>query len=379
MFSGLGPTRVVWSDRLGEKLVNLGIIGCGRHAETAHLPVLQRLGGVRLQAACDTRDERLRLVDRVFHIRRLYHDWAGVMVDPDVDAVLIATTGDSHAELAGAALAAGKHVLVEKPLALTVADAEVLAEKARGASAVSMIGFNFRFHPVARELKAAIERGAVGRPLAVYTTALSARGQALTVTGYQTSPAHGGGVFHDSLVHSIDLLRFLFDCEVVSGRATAHSQGHRHNAASVDMLLANGVHVSGYSSKQALPDMSLLVIGDEGKATVNFSRPAGVALYRREFSRSRVAKLLAYARQAPRLASAIRLATPVGRLSSYRNEWQHFLACIGSGNRAKPDFDDGLAVTRVVAQLIASLNNPADDGSGVAPPGLPGEPARGVG
>lgn len=286
------------------------------------------------------------------------------MADPELDAVLIATPGDSHAQLADAALAAGKHVLIEKPFALTVADAEAMAERARSAGVGSMVGFNFRFHPVTRELKTALERGAVGRPLAVIATYLSAQGQRATVTGYHTSPAHGGGVFHDSFVHSIDLLRFLFESEVVSARARACSQDQTHSASSIDMLLANGIHVSGFLSKQAFPEMTLLVIGDEGRAAVNFSRPAGVAFYRREFSRSRGAKILGYARQWPRLASAIRLSTPAGRLRSYRNEWRHFLACIESGAVPSPSFDDGLAVTRAVAQLIASLDNAADGRSG---------------
>jgi hypothetical protein len=77
-----------------------------------------------------------------------------------------------------------------------------------------------------------------------------------------------------------------------------------------------------------------------------FTRPAGVVLYRKEFSRSGVAKLWAYLRQAPRITSAVRLSTPAGRLSSYRNEWRHFLACIASRSRPTPNFYDGLAVTR---------------------------------
>ena len=341
-------------------MINLGIIGCGRHTETVHLPVLRRFGAVRLYSACDTRIERLRLVERVYRIRQLYSNWTDLIADPALDAVLISTPGESHARLAAAAIAADKHVLVEKPFALTVADAEALAEQARTARVVSMVGLNFRFHRLTSELKATIQRGAIGRPLAVFTTMMSGKGHRITVTGYQTSPQHGGGVFHDKAVHTIDLLRFLFDCEVVSGRATSSSGLRQHDDAVVEMVLANGVRVSGYLSSHAITDMTFFIIGDEGKAIVNFARPAGVALYRQEFSRSRAAKLWAYLRQAPRIASAVRLSTPAGRLSSYRDEWLHFLACIASRSRPTPSFDDGLAVTRTVAQLIGSLGDPAD-------------------
>ena len=354
-------------------MINLGIIGCGWVTETLHLPVVRQLSAVRLHSACDTRDERLRLVERRFGVPRLYSDWTDLVIDPDLDAALIATPGDSHLSIATAALAAGKHVLVEKPLALTVADAESLAKQARTAKVVSMVGLNFRFHPLARALKATIERGAIGRPLAVFTTQMSGQGQRVCVTGYENSPQRGGGVFYDKAVHVLDLLRFLFDCEVESGRATARSEMHQHDSAAVEMVLANGVQVVGYFSDRAIADVTCLVIGDEGKAAINFTRPAGVALYRREFSRSRRAKIWAYMRQAPRLASAISLSTPAGRLSAYRSQWEHFLACIKSGSRPEPNFDDGLAVTRAVAQLIGSLGSGADDGSRSSYSGLADE------
>ena len=359
-------------------MITLGIIGCGWVTETLHLPVVRQLDGIRLHSACDALDGRLRLVERRFGIPRLYSDWTGLIADPDLDAVLIATPGDSHPLLASAALAAGKHVLVEKPLALTIADAEALARQARTAKVVSMVGLNFRFHPLALALKATIERGAIGQPLAVFTTQMSSQDQRVSVTGYETSPQRGGGVFHDKAVHALDLLRFLFDCEVESGRATARSEMHQHDSAAVEMVLANGVQVAGYFSDRAIADMTCVVIGDEGKAAVNFTRPAGVALYRREFSRSRRAKIWAYMRQAPRLASAISLSTPAGRLSSYRSQWEHFLACIKSGSRPEPNFDDGLAVTRAVAQLIASLDPPHDNCTDASRLDLAGDAGRGV-
>jgi predicted dehydrogenase len=337
------------------------------------------LNGVRLHSACDTRDERLKLVRRAFGISRLYDEWASLMADPDLDAVLIATPADSHLLMAAAAIEADKHVLVEKPLAVTVADAELLAKQAQAAKVASMVGLNFRFHPLARELKAAIERGEIGRPLAAFTTMMSGHGQRASVSGYEISPERGGGVFHNKAVHLLDLMRFLFDCEIMGGRATARAELHQHDSATVELALANGVQVIGYLSDRAIADMTCLVIGNEGKAAVNFTRPAGVALYRREFSRSRAAKLWGYIRQAPRLASAIRLATAAGRLSSYRGEWEHFLACIASGSRPVPNFDDGLAVTRTVAHLIASLDTGDGDRMDASRPDLEGEAGRRIG
>ena len=314
-------------------MINVGIIGCGWLTDSIHLPVLRRLDGVHLYAACDTRDERLRLVERVFGIPRLYDDWTSFMADPGLDAVLIATPADSHALLATAAFDARKHVLVEKPLALTVADAQTLAEKARASKVVSMVGLNYRFHPLAHKLKATIDCGAVGRPLAVFTTMMSDVNQRTSVTGYEAIPQRGGGVFHNKVVHTLDLLRFLFDCEVERGRATSRSELYPQDFAMIELELANGVQVSGCFCDRAVPDCTLVVFGDEGKAMANFTRPTGIALYRREFSRSRAAKLCAYVRQAPRIiASAARLATRHKR-AARRQQPDSFLETVLQASR----------------------------------------------
>jgi UDP-N-acetylglucosamine 3-dehydrogenase len=340
----------------GSSVINLGIIGCGRITETVHLPVLRRLRGVRVYAACDARDDRLGLVQQAFGIPRLYRDWTELIEDRRVDAVLIATPGNSHRLLAAAALDNRRHVLVEKPFALTVADAEALVQKARDSSVVSMVGFNYRFHPLARQLKAIIERGAIGRPLAAFTTFMTSADQRTSITDYKRTPERGGGVFHDKAAHTLDLLRFVFDCEVARAQATARSEVHVQDFGMVELELANGVQVSGCFSDRAIPDCSFVIFGDEGKVGVNFTRPTGVWLYRKEFSRTRVTKLWNYVRQAPQsIASTVCLATARGRLSSYFSQWQHFFSCIEGHQQATPNFDDGLAVTRTVSQLIGSL------------------------
>src|SRR5262249_16324627 len=150
----------------------------------------------------------LRLVQQAFGISQLYSDWTELIADHRLDAVLIATPGDSHRVLAAAALDTHRHVLVEKPFALSVADAEALAKKARDPSLVSMVGFNYRFHPLARQLKAIIERGAIGRPLAAFTTFMTAADQRISITDYKSTPERGGGVFHDKAAHNLDVLRF---------------------------------------------------------------------------------------------------------------------------------------------------------------------------
>ena len=336
----------------------MGIIGCGWVAETRHLPVLSRLEGVRAFAACDTREDRLQQMKTRFEIPRTFTDAEELLSDTDVNAVLIATTAETHASLATKALEAGKHVLLEKPMAMNTNEAEALAVKARQSGLIHMVGFNYRFQPLALEFARAISDGAVGTPAHCFIAQLTALDNKAGISGYETDPARGGGVFYDKAVHAIDMIRFLFKAEVEEARASARSDTSPHDSALVELVLSNGIQCTGFLSTHAAPDHSCSVIGDEGKASISLMRPTGIALYRKEFSRSRIAKLSAYARQYPRRAASIwRGVRSGGWLAGYIAEWRHFLGCIESGSPAIPNFDDGLAVTRTIDMLLASLKN----------------------
>src|SRR5262245_50058382 len=165
------------SNSSGGDMIRLGIVGCGWVAEAVHIPVLQRLQGIVVHAVCDTRDERLRHMQQAFGIARCYRAWQELVSDAEIDAVLVATPGDQHAPIAHGVLAAGKHVLVEKPLCLTLAEAHALAAAASASAAVAMVGLNYRFHPLVQRLRDAITHGDLGRPLAAFFTLTTMRDQ----------------------------------------------------------------------------------------------------------------------------------------------------------------------------------------------------------
>jgi predicted dehydrogenase len=337
-------------------VVRLGIIGCGWVTESAHLPVLERVANVQLVAACDARPERLSFIERKYPSMRLHEDAMELLRDPGIDAVLIATPADSHLPIAVAAMEEEKHVLLEKPLALTLRDAEELARRERDSKRVNMMGFNYRFHPLAIELKAALGQEAIGRTVAAVTTMCTVAGQRPTVSGYDLDSERGGGVFHDKVVHAVDLFRFWFDCDIADARATARSEHHHHDLATIELEFENGVRCTGLFCDHAATDHEHTVFGEKGKAAINFSRPSGVDLYLREYSRNRLTKLRSHFRQLKRLNSAIRLSSSKGRLAAYRNEWIYFLSCVDRGARPCPGFQDGLAATRAVVRMLESLD-----------------------
>ena len=120
--------------------VRVALIGCGRIAQVAHLPALEKADGVRLVAICDPSAEVAESVARRYGVPSAYSDQAQVFADESVEAVIVAAPDRFHYPIAAAALEAGKHVLVEKPLASSVAEAEALTELVQRTGLVLQVG-----------------------------------------------------------------------------------------------------------------------------------------------------------------------------------------------------------------------------------------------
>lgn len=136
-------------------------------------------------------------------------DWAAAVVRPDVDAVVVCTPPDSHAEIAGRALRAGKHVLCEKPLARSRAEAQRIVNEAEAAGRILWCGFNHRYHLALRQVREWLEQGHLGE--AMY---LRARYGICGRPGYEhewrADPRRvGGGHLMEQGIHLVDLARWL--------------------------------------------------------------------------------------------------------------------------------------------------------------------------
>ena len=149
--------------------IGFGLIGTGFMGKTHALAMRQVravLGGVpevRLELLCDTPAEQA--ADRAgrFGFARSTGDWRDVVSDPSVDVVSITTPNGLHREIALAALAAGKHVWCEKPMALTLAEAREMTEAARAAGTVTLVGYNYIRNPAFTHAQRLIAEGRIGR------------------------------------------------------------------------------------------------------------------------------------------------------------------------------------------------------------------------
>lgn len=141
-------------------------------------------------------------------------DEAALLADPGITSLFVATRHDQHGELARAALRAGKHVWVEKPLALTEADLDATMAVARSAKSGLAVGFNRRFAPLALRLRAALAAKAGPRRFTVDVNA-----GRLPADHWALDPRQGGGRIVGEACHFVDLLRFLSGSPILDAKA----------------------------------------------------------------------------------------------------------------------------------------------------------------
>ncbi len=143
------------------KAIRCGIVGVG-FVGPHHLDAMRRLGFVEVVALCAGSLRAAELKAAQLHVRKAYGDWRALVNDPEVDVVDVATPTHLHFPIALAALQAGKHVIVEKPLALNAGEAGILLEAALQAGVVHAVTFNIRGHPLVQQMRALIRRGDIG-------------------------------------------------------------------------------------------------------------------------------------------------------------------------------------------------------------------------
>ena len=146
--------------------IRIGVIGLGWFGEI-HCDAIVGVPNLELAALCTRRPERLAEMATKFGVSKTYSDYRDMLADPAIDAVSIVTMWDQHTEPAVAALKAGKHVFLEKPMASTMADCATIIAAAKSAKGVLQIGHICRFNPRYRMAKQAIEEGRIGRIVAM--------------------------------------------------------------------------------------------------------------------------------------------------------------------------------------------------------------------
>jgi len=191
------------------KQVRIGIIGAGGISQLVHLPILRKHKTAKVVAIADLEYEKAASVAEKFKIPEFYRDPEKVFAQDDIDAVHVNTPTNSHLALTLAALSAGKHVLVEKPIARKADEARRMEEAAKAANRHLMVGTNLRFRPDSMILHNFIEAGELGKVRVVRAGWLKRQVTWSRNPWLANARISGGGVMMDLGLHILDVCLWI--------------------------------------------------------------------------------------------------------------------------------------------------------------------------
>jgi len=250
--------------------IRWALVGYGSLADKRVAAALQQAQGSALSCVWGRNPDKARDFAARHNIAQA-HDSLDALLESDIDAVYVCTPPDSHAEYALPAIAAGKHVMVEKPMAASVADCESMVAAAEAQGVTLGVAYYRRAYPKMQRIKQLVDEGALGTPTWVNIAAHSWFSPATDSEQYwrvQKARSGGGGAVADIGVHRLDLLQYwMGSCKVIH----RHLQHLAHDyevedGSSVVLELANGAPVHAYFAwnSQTFQDRFELV-GTAGK------------------------------------------------------------------------------------------------------------------
>ena len=261
--------------------VKIGIIGAGRigrlHAEN----LSSRIKAARVAAVADVVAEAAQACAAACGINTAVTDHRRIMDDPDIDALVICSSTNTHSKLIAEAAEAGKHIFCEKPIDFDLAKIDRSLEKVEKTGVKLQIGFNRRFDPNFRRIRDSIREGKIGKPHIVRIT--SRDPQPPPIEYVKVS----GGIFLDMMIHDFDMARFLVGSEVESVFATGGvmidpevEKAGDLDTAAVTLIYENGAIGTIDNSRQAVYgyDQRIEVFGSGGMLMADNNTPTRVRL-----------------------------------------------------------------------------------------------------
>ena len=202
-------------------MVKIGVIGCGKIAQTRHLPEYATNPHAKLVGYYDKIRERSVQMAELYG-GKVYETYYDMINDPEIDAVSICVENRNHAEITNAALYAGKHVLVEKPMAVTLAECESMVAAAEFNGKHLMVGHNMRFDPVHRRAKELLQAGVIGDIITFRTTIGNAGPEGWSPdrdAWFFDKDKAAMGALSDLGIHKLDLMQYLTGQTVIETTA----------------------------------------------------------------------------------------------------------------------------------------------------------------
>ncbi|HEY8094434.1 MAG TPA: Gfo/Idh/MocA family oxidoreductase [Acidimicrobiales bacterium] len=252
--------------------LRIGVLAASRIAQPALIDPAGLVDGVELTAVAARDLERARDAAERWGLAHAYGSYGELIASPEVDAVYIGTPAALHREWAIAAIAAGKHVLCEKPFAANAADAQEIADAAAASDRVVMEAYHWRYHPFAGMIRAALDSGVLG-PLQRAEARFNIPTGRISRSDIRWNLSLGGGGLMDLGCYSVQWVRFALGTDVVVVEATADCPvPDVDGTMRAELRWASGTTGSIESSMEAdgtAVVADLVVHGERGTLTAN--------------------------------------------------------------------------------------------------------------
>ena len=335
--------------------LRVGVIGGGRVTALRHLPALSRLHDVEVVALADVDRTRLKQVADQFCVPHRFPDVRTLLDNVTVDIIAVCVPVQLHADVALAALDAGKHVFIEKPLAAAIDEADRIAARAWQANRKVLVGFNFRWHRLVQQARSLIRNGAVGEVEAVRAVFASAHD---APAEWQMTRSTGGGALFDQALHLFDLWRFLLDDEVEEVSAMSRAGPWEDETVTVTARMAKGTLATALCSERTGEDNEIEVYGRRGRVRVSCYRFDGLEYVPQGHisgsGRARIEAAIRTVKEFPGTLNRLRHGGDV--LESYFEEWRHFCDVIRRDSAPDCSVEDGRRAMQVVFAAMASAS-----------------------
>ncbi len=342
------------------KQLKVGVIGLGNIAKE-HLRAYQNNPRVEIAALCNTNAARLAAYAKEFHVAQTFTDLDEMLALPELDAVSICAINSQHAPYALRAIAAGKHVLVEKPMATTLAQAEQMRDAADAAGVLLMVGFVCRFGEDTEMLRDMVDAGVLGE--IYYAKASYLRRHGCPGGWFQNRALSGGGPLIDLGVHRIDQVRYLAGSPRPISVYGATFSKLQNRPGLRDGISARVRAGSGSSDIFDVEDLaSAMVRFDNGlvlQVEASFSLNLREDQENIELFGTRAGARLnpfeVYTELGGHMVSATAAQAPVITFARlFDREIDHFAACILDGAPCRASAEDGVIVTQIVDAIYRS-------------------------
>ena len=264
-------------------MIRVAVIGCGKIAQVRHLPEYATNPNAQLVAYYDKNSQRAHEVAAQYG-GKVYDSYFDLLKDPEIDAVSVCVENRSHAEMTTAALYAGKHVLCEKPMAVTLAECESMVAAAERNGKYLMIGHNMRFDPVHRKAKELLDGGIIGDIITFRATMGNAGPENWSMeagsTWFFDKQKAAMGALSDLGIHKVDLLQYLTGQKVIETTAKVMTL-NKHTATGAPITVDDNalciLRMNGGSAGTMAA--SWTVYGQESNSTCLFGTRGVMRIY----------------------------------------------------------------------------------------------------